>query len=411
MSVSTSTHRHVTIGSLPLENLRRKPFRTTALAVVVTILSAAFFGGSMLIMNLNTGLKSMEERLGADLMVVPQTSSQQAEALLTNGSPSTFYFTKDVADKLALVDGIAQSTSQTYISSLSAACCDEKLQIIGFNPSTDFVIEPWVASQYGQTLKKGEMIAGANVNVSTDGTIELYGKSWPVVAQLANTGTSLDNSVFISNETVPQMVAASSKVARQVMPQEYAGKAVSSVLIKVKEGYDAHQVAENIKALDSQFKDLGFVYPGGVTATTKNSLNSLVGYLVAFVAALWVMGVIVLLAVFGSSVNERKREFASLRIMGATRGMLNGIIIKESAIIGIGGGLIGVALAALFIFPFSGYIGQQMQLPYLQAGPLTIVAMIVLTVAFAALTGMLASLICMIRLGRPEAYLTLREGE
>lgn len=55
------------------------------------------------------------------------------------------------------------------------------------------------------------MIAGANVNVSTDGTIELYGRSWPVIAQLANTGTSLDNSVFISQNTVPDMVAASAK--------------------------------------------------------------------------------------------------------------------------------------------------------------------------------------------------------
>ena len=103
-------------------------------------------------------------------------------------------------------DGIAQATEQTYISSLAAACCAEKLQIIGYDPDTDFVIEPWVASQFEGPLEDGQMIAGANVNVSTDGTIELYGRSWPVVAQLANTGTSLDNSVFINQNTVPDMV-------------------------------------------------------------------------------------------------------------------------------------------------------------------------------------------------------------
>lgn len=402
---------HIALRGLPLANLKRKPFRTGALLAVVTILALTFFGGTMLTLNLNTGMTSMEQRLGADLMVVPQDTAQQAEALLTNGNPSTFYFTKDIADKVRQADGIEQASEQTYISSLAAACCAEKLQIIGYDPATDFVIEPWVASQFKGTLEDGQMIAGANVNVSTDGTIELYGRKWPVVAQLANTGTSLDNSVFINQNTVPDMVAASSKVAKQVLPAEYADKAVSSVMIKVQQGYEAQTVAENIKRLDSRFADLGYVYPGGITATTKTSLNSLVTYLKVFVAVIWVMGVIVLLAVFSSSTNERKREFASLRIMGATRGMLNAIMLKESSIIGLIGGVAGVSLASLVIFPFSSLIGKQLQLPYLQASPLAVIGFVVVTILCATAIGIAGSLATMWRLGRPEAYLTLREGE
>ena len=284
---------HIALRGLPIENLKRKPFRTGALLAVVTILALTFFGGTMLTMNLNTGMTSMEKRLGADLMVVPQNTVQKAEALLTNGNPSTFYFTKDIADEVMQADGIAQATEQTYISSLAAACCAEKLQIIGYDPDTDFVIEPWVASQFEGPLEDGQMIAGANVNVSTDGTIELYGRSWPVVAQLANTGTSLDNSVFISQNTVPDMVAASAKVSKQVMSAEYAGKAVSTVMIKTQQGYEAQTVAENIKRLDSRFADLGYVYPGGITANTRTSLTALVTYLKIFVAVIWGMGGIV----------------------------------------------------------------------------------------------------------------------
>ena len=86
---------HIALRGLPIENLKRKPFRTGALLAVVTILALTFFGGTMLTMNLNTGMTSMEKRLGADLMVVPQNTVQKAEALLTNGNPSTFYFTKE----------------------------------------------------------------------------------------------------------------------------------------------------------------------------------------------------------------------------------------------------------------------------------------------------------------------------
>ena len=155
---------HIALRGLPIENLKRKPFRTGALLAVVTILALTFFGGTMLTMNLNTGMTSMEKRLGADLMVVPQNTVQKAEALLTNGNPSTFYFTKDIADEVMQADGIAQATEQTYISSLAAACCAEKLQIIGYDPDTDFVIEPWVASQFEGPLEDGQMIAGANVH-------------------------------------------------------------------------------------------------------------------------------------------------------------------------------------------------------------------------------------------------------
>lgn len=106
---------HIALRGLPIENLKRKPFRTGALLAVVTILALTFFGGTMLTMNLNTGMTSMEKRLGADLMVVPQNTVQKAEALLTNGNPSTFYFTKDIADEVMQADGIAQATEQTYI--------------------------------------------------------------------------------------------------------------------------------------------------------------------------------------------------------------------------------------------------------------------------------------------------------
>lgn len=401
---------YVALGALPFANLRRRPLRTAALLAVVTVLSVALFGGSMLGMNLGNGMRSMERRLGADLMVVPQNGASQAEALLTGSNSSTFYFTRDIARKVERADGIAQASEQTYISSLAAACCEEKLQIIGYDPSTDFVIGPWVASQFSGDLKDGEMIAGANVNVSVDGTIELYGRAWPVVAQLANTGTGLDNSVFINQGTVPDMVKASAAVSRRVMPEEYAGKAVSTVMIKVEDGYDPQTVAANIKRLDSRFSDLGYVYPGGVTAATKTALGSLTGYMAVFIAALWMMGVIVLIAVFAASADERKREFASLRIMGATRGMVNGVIAKEAAAIGLSGGMIGVTVGALAVLPFSALIGSRLQLPYLQAGPWTVIGLALLAVACSTLVGIVSSFVVMGRIARGDADGILKEG-
>ena len=90
--------QRITLKRLPLENLKRKPLRTIALIVVAACLSAVFFGGALISMNLSRGLKSMRERLGADIMVVPQGTNTKAEALLTNGGSSTFYFTNNIED-------------------------------------------------------------------------------------------------------------------------------------------------------------------------------------------------------------------------------------------------------------------------------------------------------------------------
>ena len=377
----------ITLKRLPLENLKRKPFRTAALVIVVMMLTLAFFGGSLLSMNLRNGLRSMQERMGADLMVVPQDTGAKAEALLTNGGSNTFYFTNDIENLVSKADGISRVTAQTYISSLAAACCDEKVQIIGFNPATDFVITPWITSQFDGTLKDGEVVAGSNISVSGNNTIKLYGHEFPVAAQLGSTGTSLDNSVFVNMSTIPSIVSYSSSVGHTAIPAEYADKAVSAILIKVKDGYDAKQVSLNITK-ESGLEGLGFVYPGGVTATTKTNLDALVGYVTLFVAVFWIMGLIVLLAVFASA-----------------------LIVKESALIGLVGGVIGIAGASLAVFPFNTLISRQLQLPYLQTDALKVVALVAISLVFAVATGLLASIVTAVKLSAPETYLTLREGE
>lgn len=402
--------RVVNLKRLSLENIKRKPLRTAALIMVAACLSAVFFGGSLLSMNLSHGLQSMRQRLGADIMVTPQGTRTQAEALLTGGASSTFYFTNNIDALVRESEGVEAASVQTYISSLSASCCAARLQIIGFDPASDFVIGPWIASQYKQGLRKGEMIAGANVLVSYRHTVRLYGHQWPIVAQLAKTGTSLDNSVFVNRQTVPQIVEYSARVGHQAIPHAYANKAISAVLVKVRKGYRPQQVARNIRR-HSGLSSIGIVFPGGITATTKASLTVLTHSIVLVVAIFWIIGVLVLLAVFAASVNERKREFASLRLLGATRRMLVRMVVRESLTIATTGGVIGVGVASLILFPYHTLIAQQLQLPYLQTSALPVVGLMVAALAFSLLTVMVASVLVTVRIAMNETYITLREGQ
>lgn len=402
--------QQITLKRLPLENLKYKSLRTISLVIVAACLSAVFFGGALISMNLSRGLESMRERLGADIMVIPQGTHNKAEALLTNGGSSTFYFTNNIEDLVRKAKGVKKASVQTYISSLSAGCCAEKLQIIGFDPDSDFVIGPWIYSQHKNTLHKGEMVAGANVVVSYENTVRLYGHYWPVVAQLAKTGTSLDNSVFVNMQTVPQVVEYSAKVGHAAIPKEYANKAISAVLVKLDKGYSAQKVADNIRKT-SGLKGIGIVFPGGVTATTKNNLSIVTRSISIVIGILWIITVIIMVAVFASSINERKKECASLRIMGVTRSRLVKLMMKESFIIGLLGGIIGVSFASLILFPYSSLISKQMQLPYLEITAAPVIGLIVAGIAISLVTTMLTSMAVTWRIAMGESYLRLREGE
>ena len=394
--------KSVSLARLPLLNLRRNPARTVALIVVVATLSALFFGGALAAGNLNTGLHSMRARMGADLIVTPRGTQTQAEALLTNQGPHTFYFLNDIEDQVRAVPGVEQVTTQTYVASLAAGCCDEKVQIIGIDPDTDFVIGPWIASQYPGELNGDQVIVGADISIAPDGKIKLFGHRFPVVAQLAKTGMSLDTSVFVKRSVVPQIVDYSSEVGHPVLPPEHAQNATSAVLVSVADDTNAEDVARAV-ADTTGLPDLGLILPGGVTATMKTNLDHMVGYGLIFIAGAWLMGVIIAGAVFAFSANERELEFASMRVMGATHQMLVMLVVKEAALIGTIGGVIGVAVASLVMFPFSDVISQHIQLPYLQAASGTVVVLIIVTVVLAVLTGVIASSLAVRRVSRASA--------
>ena len=73
-------------------NLKRQPIRTAFLSFLIFSLSFVLFFGTFLMKSLNCGLSSLSDRLGADIIVVPQGYDTKIEGALLRGEPNTFYF-------------------------------------------------------------------------------------------------------------------------------------------------------------------------------------------------------------------------------------------------------------------------------------------------------------------------------
>ncbi|MDR2370350.1 MAG: ABC transporter permease, partial [Treponema sp.] len=149
----------------------------------------------------------------------------------------------------------------------------------------------------------------------------------------------------------------------------------------------------------------------GIFSALAATLSGLVSYIHIFSAVLWILAVIVLAAVFSGSVHERKKEFALLRILGATRKKLVGIVLSESSLAGLAGGAAGVIFASLVVFPFSTLISERLELPWLDAPFFNILLVVLGSLFLSALAGSLASLYSAFRISGAETYYTMREGE
>ena len=70
-----------------IKNIRKRPYRSFCLMLAALIGSYALFVGSVLKGSLNNGMTRMQERMGADLMIVPESSEVKARNILLTGEP------------------------------------------------------------------------------------------------------------------------------------------------------------------------------------------------------------------------------------------------------------------------------------------------------------------------------------
>ncbi|MDR2184663.1 MAG: ABC transporter permease [Treponema sp.] len=403
--------RVLNTGRLSLENLKAKPVRTACLVVTAAVLAFTIFGGSILALNLRQGLAAMTRRFGADLMVVPAGSSEKAQSILLRGAAGYFYFDAAIAGRIARTEGIACASPQFFLTSLSESCCDAMVQLIAYDPETDFVIQPWMAEKYNRTVEDGQIVAGSRIAIRPDGTIRLLGHTYPVAARLSRSASGLDTSVFMTMNTMRLLIGRARVEGYGFLAsqeREMSRGAVSVVLAKAGPPASPARLAQIIGRENA---GVDVVVSQSIFSGISETLAGLTAYIHLFSIVLWVLALIVLAAVFSGSIHERKKEFAVLRILGATRGKLAGMVLGESVMAGIAGGAAGIILAGTVIFPFSTLISERLELPYLDAPLPSIIPLVLGSLFLSVLAGSLAPLYSAIRISKAETYYTMREGE
>ena len=394
--------------NLALKNMKRKPGRTAALILLAAFLAFTVVGGSLVIMSLQNGLTSYEARLGADIIIVPNQARSHGsiESILLQGIPGYFYMDDSILEKARNTEGVEIATPQFYLASASAGCCSVSVQVIGFDPETDFTIRPWIQKNFSGEVGDGDLIVGSAINVPATKKLTFYNVECNVAGQLERTGTGLDNAVYANMNTIRQMMESSVLLGFDYFSDVSAEHAISSVMIKVMDGYDIDQVTGDLnihlrRVEATQAKTMISDIASGLT-----SVSRVVGGLTVMI---WILAIVILIVAFAMIVNERKKEFGVLRVAGASQKMLSRLLLAESGLISLIGALAGAGTAALVILPFLGMIRESLNLPMLLPSVPVILLLAVGAVVLTAFAGALTSAVSARKITRADAGLILRE--
>lgn len=391
-----------------IRNIRKRPYRSFCLMLAAVIGSYALFVGLVLKASLNNGIGRMQERMGADLMIVPESSEIKARNILLTGEPEFFYMDVSVAKAVADIEGVECATSQFYFTSLSSDCCSTRVQLIAFDPDTDFVINPWIDERVTSDVSNGSVIIGSEVTPLSNGKVKFYGNEYSVAGKLGETATGLDHSVFMTRDTMHEILNDARDKGYQFLNPEDDSSWVSTVLIRVNGDADITEVEKEIY---KNAEGIKFIETDKLISDVTVKLGSVEDIINVTLTVLLVFSFLTMILFFSVIFHERKKEFAVLRILGTSSRRICFFSLTEGITIGAAGGIIGLVLGILTVFPFNHYIENSLDVPYLMPSVAAVILYGMIGVLVTTSFGSLSSFLSTLSLAHAETYYTMRTGE
>jgi putative ABC transport system permease protein len=222
-----------------------------------------------------------------------------------------------------------------------------------FDDLYDAVIGAEVAASLGYRVGDAIIVAHGGGDVAFARHDD---KPFSVVGILARTGTPVDRTVHVSLEAIEAIhagwhsgmpIPGISVSAEQTRAMDLQPEAITAVLLGLSSKVATFQVQRFVN--DYAEEPLTAILPGA----TLSQLWGLIG--IAENALLVVSAFVVVVGLFGmltallTSLNERRREMAILRSVGARPGHIFGLIIGEAGVLTLVGAALGVALLYLLL--------------------------------------------------------------
>lgn len=288
---------------------------------------------------ISTGITLTGDRIGADVIILPRSGDTDYTSALYTAEPSDDYI--EIADITFLDDDnrIVKKTYQFFTHTIEAGCCTvtEEARVVGFDQSTDFIIKPWLEKQNFDSLSNDEVIIGGDITSIIGQQMAILGKPYKIVGTLYNTGSGLDQSIFMN-------INEARRLAEKNFSQKNTENRISSILLKLDKNINVSDYVENFNRSNPE-----------LVAISKNESldyveNQLYGW--GEIVGLLIVSLILILLFslygrYSTIVYNKKEEYGYLQAAGVKRIEIFISILFEIAVLSIiCGGMFGIAALA-----------------------------------------------------------------
>lgn len=371
-----------------IRSMRSRSLRSwlTILGIIVGISAMVVLVGMV------QGLKnSVEQQLQSfgprTIIVYPADISKAATYGSTSMMPTAGKLYDQDYERLRKI-GAIDTITKVIIGRVDAGYRNDSLSvsIYGVQPDaysqTNTAVEIGTGRLLAETDRK-VLVMGADLadggfkqEVQVGSVILLAGERFTVIGILKKSGSSIsqvDNALLVPIDD-----------AKDLLDDELAPNEISAIRIIVKEGEDVEAVGQEIndamlashrKTEDN--KDFSVITPGYINSQVDQTTSLLSLFLGAITGISLVVGGIGIANTMFMTVLERRQEIGVLKAVGMPENDILGLFLTESALIGIGGGALGLLLGAV-ILGVANLFGFPAALPLVLA---------VGAVAFSALVG------------------------
>lgn len=401
----------ITVNLLAWKNIRRKMFRSLAIAAGVAAVTGTLFFVTSVMRSVQSSLNRNASRLGADLMVVPMGQRQALQESLSTGKPIAFTMPRlslvalkkvtllhrDLKKKIPVIEN---ATVQLFHLAASSGCCDlPGKMLIGFEPDHDFTVTPWLGRGESHVLQPGEVLVGNAIPHQKNYKIQLFNTMFTVAGKLEATGNGyFDEAIFLPLAELQQLIRAAS-TSENSGQEGLAEELISVILVRTTPLFPVRRVARQI---ERDVPGTQVILSEEVHTSMGRQMFMLLRGVVLTSAVLWVISFLIIAVIFSMIINERIWEMGVLRAMGANRLTIFRLTISEASILSCAGGIIGIVGGGVVLFTFKGIIENSFALPYQWAQPLQFVLLAFVCLLLGVFTGVCAALL-------PAARNSLRE--
>jgi putative ABC transport system permease protein len=392
---------------LALKNISGNSFRSGVVALCALLVAAFALFTTVLIRGAETSLRMVIDKLGADIIVVPEGNEAKIESALLMGTPAKFWMPEDTLNKIAAIPGVAAVSPQLYLATLKgASCCSvSDMFMIAYDPKTDFTIQPWLKVKSKDGLNLGEVVGGSHIfSNEPNQTFKVYGYPVTLKANLEPTGTGLDQSMFLTFDTARDIAMRSVTQAEE--PLDIPSNSISSVMVKAKPG-------SNLIVISTQIlQDIPGVTPiesANMFQSYRQQMTGLLRSILLIMGVTWCLSVVLIGLIFSMAANERRRELGVLRAIGATRQFVFRSLLTEASLLAFFGGASGIILASLVVFLFQKLIVVSLGIPFLLPSLVSLLLPIGGGLLLALFSVNLAALFPALRISQQDLAITMRE--